>query len=262
MRKLKLFAVILLLLLAALLLCGCGESFTYRYVVNENGGFSKEFIFKYDAQADDADLVKQKAIDAMNAYRDNSDYGEFATIDSETMGVVSLVISFPTAQDYALWSHQTGREGNEPRKTEKEGIFIYLDEEVDNYLTNENVDEIRKLFPLEDRDFALNGKFYFVYGTPYRSVKSNGVVTKEEGVYYHTWEVEPNQKEDILIRRYGLNGIIIYSITLAIFVLSLAVIFVIIYIEKKKSRKKYAHFMESAATIAEPVGAEPPADKE
>jgi len=262
MKKLKIVAVILLLSLSVILLCGCGESFTYRYVVNTTGGFSKEYILQYDPQADDADLVKEKAVAAMKSYAENAGYGEYASVDAETAGQVALKIAFPTAEDYAIWSDQTGREANEVRKTEKEGLFVYADDELDNYLTEENVEAVRSLLSSDVRDFPLNGKFYFVYGTPYRSVKSNGVVTKEDGIYYHTWEVQPDRDEDILIRRYGLNGILLYSLVLSIFVLSLIVIFVIIYIEKKKSRKKYARFAESAAAHMDSAGVKPDADKE
>lgn len=261
-RKVKIISIILLLCLTACLLCACGESFTYRYVVNTSGGFSKEFILKYDPNAEDAASVKENAIATMENYIQSYGYGEYAKVISDTEGEVSLIVSFPSETDYALWAGVTGREANEPVETEKEGLFVYADREIDNYLTDANINQIRALAVEEAKNFPLTGDFYFVYGTPYKSVKSNGTVTEKGSMYYHEWKVTPNADADIKLRSYGLNGILIYLLVILIFVLSLAVIFVIIYIEKKKTRERFAQYAENASAHIDEVGKDRPDDKE
>ena len=105
-------------------------------------------------------------------------------------------------------------------------------------MTERNIEEIRSLSDEAYRDFSLTSSFYYTYGTTNRSTISNGERTEKDGVYYHTWKIEPGQDDKMAIRIYGLNVTLIYLIAISIFVLSLAVIFAIIYFKKRKEEDR------------------------
>ena len=56
---------------------------------------------------------------------------------------------------------------------------------------------------------------------------------ERDGIYYHTWKLNYGEDADIVITKYAPNGVILMSIVISIFVLSLAIIFVIIFITRK-----------------------------
>ena len=59
---------------------------------------------------------------------------------------------------------------------------------------------------------------------------------ERDGIYYHTWTLAPDTAQDIVITQYGLNGVLVYVVTISVFVLSLAVIFVIIKYSDKRNK--------------------------
>ena len=236
MKALKVVAVLLLLGLVALLCFGCGESFSYTEYVDDGGGVHREFLFTYDKDAADAETVKEQAIRVMEEYVSDQELEKFATINSSVDGAVCLYLDFPYLTDYYVAYGYTGREENEPSEPTKKGFVERYDVKKESYLSAENVAYVRSLVEDAFKDFPMDCDFYYTYGTTYRSVKSNGEVEKQDGIYWHTWKIEYGKPTDIKLISYALNGVLVISAIILVFVLSLAVIFAIIFINKRKNR--------------------------
>ena len=236
MRKLRLTAAILLSLLVAMLCVGCVESVSVTQFVDGGGSLHRSIVVSYDAKAVDAEDNRQVIKDVMLRYVDSHELADFATVSDANEGKVSLDLLFSSLDDYYLWLGYTGREENERETPSKTGIVNAYDREIESYLTEKNIEEVRALLDEQYRDFPLTAKFYYTYGTTNRSTISNGTRSEKGGIYYHTWEIDPDQPNKMMIRLYGLNVTAIYLIAISIFVLSLAVIFVIIYLIKRKER--------------------------
>lgn len=235
MKTLKVVAIVLLLGLVALLCFGCGESFSYTEYIDDGGGVHREFLFLYDKDAADAEAVKEQAIRMMNQYVSDQELEKYATIDASSDGEVCLYLDFPYLTDYYVAYGYTGREENEPSEPTKKGFVERYDVEKESYLSEKNVAYVRSLAEEEFKNFPMDCDFYYTYGTAYKTVKSNGEVKKQDGIYWHTWKIEYGKPSDIKITNYALNGVLVISIIILVFVLSLAVIFAIIIINKKKN---------------------------
>ncbi|MBR5987322.1 MAG: hypothetical protein IK037_02025 [Clostridia bacterium] len=236
MRGVKIVAILLLLLSIALLCFGCGESFTYTEYVDGGGNVYREFLFRYGAEAADAEEVKTQAVRAMQRYVSNREFEEYATIDSSVDGEVLLLLYFSSLTEEYIAFGYTGREENDPLEPTKKGVLNRYDVEFDSYLSESNINHVRDLVEEEFKDFPLTCDFYYTYGTTYKSIRSNGDVKEENGIYYHTWKIEYDKPANIVLTEYALNGVVLFSGIILLFVLSLAVIFAIIFINKKKNR--------------------------
>lgn len=237
MRFLKIVAILMLLGLTVFLLCGCGESFVYKTYTDEMGGIHKEYWFTYDKEASDAEEVKAQAKSIMKRFVSDRDLADYAVIDDSTEGQVVLYLYFPSATDYQIALGNTGREKPEEDADRWEGAYVVSDAQLSSYLDTETISEVRGFADEEYADFPLEGTFYYVYGTPYASIRSNGETVQEDGIYYHTWQLYPDSPTQMRLRAYSPNGVILYASIILLFVLSLIVIFVIIYINKKNQRK-------------------------
>ena len=239
MKTVKLIAIILLLAMIALFAFGCGESLTYTFYVDDVGEVHCDYLFRYDAESSDADTVKSQAMIVMKTFVENNGYNDYAVISTDTVGEVSLKLTFPSLTDYYIAIGYTGREENEVNKTSKVGLFNRYDFREESYLTENNIAYVRALTSAEYRDFPLDCDFYYTYGTTSKMTRSNGEVREENGIYYHTWKLEYGEPADILISKYGINGWIVFSAAISLFVLSLVVIFVIIFIKHRKNKRFY-----------------------
>ena len=238
MKGLKVVAVLLLVGLIALLGCGCAESFTYTEYTDGSGGVHREFLLVYDATSEDAETVKAETVTVMQRYVASKNLSEYAEIDTSVNGEVLLDISFPSVTDYYIALGYTGREENGPTVPSKVGIINTYERETPSYLNDNSLAYVRALTDEEFRDLPLTCDFYYTYGTTSKTVRSNGEVTENDGVFYHTWKLTPGVPSDIEITARGLNGILLFGIGISVFVLSLVIIFVIIYIKKKRDAKK------------------------
>lgn len=261
MKALRVVAILLMVGILALVCCGCAQSFTYTEYTDENGGVHREFFLAYDLNADDALTVREEAIGVMRRYVESRHLEDYATIDHSVDGEVSLSLYFPSQTDYlTAMTGYTGREENEPITPSKVGFINTYEIERGNYLTENNVDFVRLLTDEGLRDFALEDcTFYYVYGTTSKRITSNGSVRESDGIYYHTWTIEPGKDPNIKLYTKGVNGVILYAVIISVFVLSLIVIFVILYIKKKKEKEQgKTEFNDTHHQIG---GEEPPADE-
>ena len=241
MKRMKVLLAILLLALTLFLLCGCAEKFTCIQYTDESGGIHFKYVLTYNATASDAEAVRTETAEIMRRYVANKGLEEYAVVKDSVLGEVSLSLDFPSATEYYIAFGYNGREKNEKSDYELYGIYRIYDTEKESYLNERTLDFIRDLRDDPEAALPLVGcKFYYVYGTPYRSVRSNGTVTEKDGIYYHEWELHPGETDRILLRQYALNITLLYIGIILIFILSLAVIFVIIYVNKRKQRKKDA----------------------
>ena len=208
----------------------------YKAYTDADGGIHKEYQLLYDAESSDAEVVKAQAVKAMLRYVEDMGLSEYATLHDTTAGEVTLSFYFPSATDYQIACGYTGREKNEAENSKLDGIYKVSETTLDSYLEEETLSKARDYVDEEYRDFSLEGNFFYVYGTPYRSIRSNGEVTQKDGIYYHVWRLYPDSKTNMVLRSYSLNGILLYAGIILAFVLSLVVIFVIIYINKSKVR--------------------------
>ena len=251
MRILKLALVLLILLSLSLLCFGCVYSFTYGEYTDENGVVYREMFLSYDDTAADAEIVKEQAIAAMRGYLSNKGLEEYASIDSSVDGVVFMRLVFPSVTDYYIATGYTGREENEAlTPAETKGLLDRYDFEKDSYLSESNVEAVRLLVAEEYRDFPLEGDYYYTYGTLSKMTTSNGEIKERDGVYYHTWQVGYEEKGQIKISNYALNGVRLVSLIISLFVLSLIILFVIIFIIEK--RRKASFVDPPSADDAEP----------
>ena len=235
MRKLKVVAILLLTATIALLFCGCAESFTYTHYVDLDGAVHHEFLLVYDPTSLDAETVKKQAVQTMQAYVEDNGFGQYAHITTDVDGEVLLSVEFPTATDYYIAGGYTGREANEPTVPTKKGVIDRYDSvDTTSYLNEENITYIRLLTEEEYRAFPLDCDFYYTYGTTSKLTRSNGETEERDGVYYHTWKLRYGEPSEIKLTTYYPNGTILILIVISVFVLSLAVIFVIIFIKKKR----------------------------
>ena len=160
----------------------------------------------------------------------------YARVITDVEGEVKLEITFPSATEYYIALGKTGKEENIPLEPTETGFLNRYDEEVSCFLTRSNINLARELTDEEYRDFLLSCDFYQVYGTTNKLTTSNGEVEEKDGVYYHKWKVKYGEDADMRISRYSLNGILLFSIVICVFVLSLGAIFVIIFIKRRKNK--------------------------
>ena len=238
MKGVKIAALLLLVGLIALLFCGCAESFTFTEYTDGNGGVHREFLLTYDEKAEDAETVKAQAIVVMQRYAADKGVSEYAEIDDSVEGEVLLELYFPSLTDYYIALGYTGREENAPATPIKKGLINTYERETTSYLNEASIAYVRSLLDEEFKDIPLTCDFYYTYGTTSKTTRSNGKVTEEGGIYYHTWKLSPDEPADIEITVRALNGILLFVIAISIFVLSLVVIFVIMYITWKNEIKK------------------------
>lgn len=237
MRALKAAAILILLCLVALFAFGCVETFTYTTYVDKSGSMHCEFLVTYDASAGDAEEVKEQTVRTMRRYVLERGLTDYAAIDAGVDGEVCLALTFPSQTEYEIVFGYTGREENEVAVPAKKGFFVNrYDYETANYLTDANIQYFRTLLSEEYADVPLTCDFYYTYGTTSKTTTSNGEVKEKNGIYYHTWKFEYGQPSDAVISVYGLNGVVLILGIISVFVLSLAIIFVIIFINKKKSK--------------------------
>ena len=237
MRSLKIVAILVLLCFVALFAFGCVEDFSYTTYVDDVGAVHREYLVRYDASAEDAEQVKEEVVRVMRRYVFDQGFADYAEIDTDVDGEVCLYLIFPSQTDYEIAFGYTGREANEPLVPVKKGIIDRYDIEYPTYLTQRNVDYVRTLLSEEYADVPFTCEFYFTYGTTSKTTTSNGEVKEENGIFYHTWKLEPGVSLDAVISVYSWNVVALISIIISVFVLSLAIIFVIIIINKKKNRK-------------------------
>ena len=256
MRKLRITAALLLLGLLVFVLSGCGESFVYRTYTDAAGGIHKEFTFCYDAELSDAATVKEQALTVMRRYVAELGLAEFATIKDDEAGKVELLLYFPTVTDYEIALGHNGREKPEETEEKYKGLYIEREMLVKSYLEEGTVDKVRAFADEEYADFPLVGEFYYVYGTPNRTIRSNGEVTEVDGIYYHSWRLYPDRDVKMLLRSCSMNGILLYGCIIMLFVLSLGTIFAILYYKKAKQRKENAR----AVAAQSETGGETPSD--
>ena len=239
MRAAKVLTIILLTVLVAVLFVGCAQSFTYTHYVDTDGGVHFDFLLIYDQTSADAEIVKEQTVTAMRTYAEENGFNEYASISTEVDGEVSLSLTFPSVTDYYIVLGRTGREENEPNVPTEVGFINRYDSvEDEGYLTENNIEYVRSLTDAVYRDFPLECDFYYTYGTTSRLTRSNGEVQLRDGVYYHTWKLTYGEPQDIRISTYSVNGVILMVVIISVFVLSLAVIFVIIYITDRKKRPR------------------------
>ena len=238
MRKWKLFAVLLLFALLSAVLFGCVQSVSVTQFLDGVGGFHREILVTYDVNAEDAQTTQTRIKNVMMRYVEQSVLSDYAEISEETAGEVLLDLSFSSLDEYYIWLGYTGREENEVETPTKKGVVNAYDRTLDSYLTERNVDMVRSLADEDCRDFTLDAAFYYTYGTTNRSTISNGERSEKDGVYYHTWRLDPENPSEMKIRIYGLSVVAVYLIAISIFVLSLAIIFAIIYFNRRKEKKR------------------------
>ena len=237
MKGLKAVAILFILLFLLALCCGCVQSFTEVYYVDGSGGVHFEYHVAYDTTSDDAATVKAAILSVMDRYVKDKDLTAFAAVDESKTGKITLYILFPSLEDYDIWRGYNGREKNEEVKPTKWGIVNAYDRKLSGYLTESNVAAIRSYLDLEVQELPLTADFYYTYGTTAKSTISNGERSQKDGIYYHTWKLDPDNETDMVIRVYGLNLAFMYLGAILIFVLSLAIIFVIIFLKKRKDRQ-------------------------
>lgn len=254
MKGVKVAAILLLAIVLCMTAVGCAQSFTYTEYTDNQGEVHRDFLLVYDPAASDAAEVKEKAVQAMRTYVQARDLTDYAVIDDRVDGEVALYLTFPSITDYYIVLGYTGREENEPTKPTVKGFINRYDLQKESFVTQSNVDFVRALLSEEDRDFPLSCDFYYTYGTTSKTTTSNGEIKEKGGVYYHTWKLKYDEPADMVISVYSPNGIILMSVIISIFVLSLAIIFVIIFIVNKKNKGKDASepFTESVQDGAEP----------
>ena len=240
MRKAKALVILLLCVLLTLLCVGCVDTISVTQYVDAGGSFHRTILVGYDATAPDADELKSEIGKVMDRYIVLHDLEGYAVVTEPKEGEVSLDILFPSLAEYYLWLGQTGREENETEVPVKKGVVDAYDRTIDSYLTESNVEGIRALMDETYRDYPLTAACYYTYGTTNRSTISNGERTEKDGVYYHTWRLDGENQKEMMIRVYGLNVTAIYLIAISVFVLSLAIIFVIIYCKKRKEKIRAA----------------------
>jgi len=238
MRKAKILALTLLCFLVTALFVGCVETVSVTHYLDGNGNVHRDFLVTYDVNSSDASTMREQIKRVMSLYVEIKDLSDFAAIYDETEGEVRLELFFPSIEDYYIWLGYNGREENEAETPAKSGLINAYDRTLDTYLTERNIAEIRALVDEAYRDFPLSAEFYYTYGTTNRSTISNGERTEKDGVYYHTWRIYPEAGGEMAIRIYGLNVTAIYLIAILIFVLSLAIIFVIMYSKKRNQKRR------------------------
>ena len=240
MKLWKVVLIVIVMMTAALLLCGCGESFTYAFYTDNVGAVHMDLTFVYDKDGYDAKEVKEQAIKAMENYVISRSFNAYATLTTNVEGEVKLELSFPSVTDYYIALGYTGKEGNEPYEPTKVGFIDTYEDRQSSYLTEANIRGVRAAVSEEFADFPLDCDFYYTYGTTSKLTQSNGEVEERDGIYYHTWKLNYGEDADIVITKYAPNGVILMSIVISIFVLSLAIIFVIIFITRKKKARRAA----------------------
>lgn len=235
MRKFKVVAILLLTATIALLFCGCAKSFTYTHYIDLDGAVHHEFLLVYDPTSVDAAVVKEQTIQTMQAYVEDNGFSEYARITTDVEGEILLSLDFPSATDYYIATGYTGRDANEPSVPTKKGVIErYESVDTTSYLTEENITYVRLLTDEDYRYFPLDCDFYYTYGTTSKLTRSNGEREERDGVYYHTWKLKYGEPSEIKLTTYYPNATALVLIVISIFILSLAVIFVIIFINKKK----------------------------
>lgn len=234
----KLLPVCLLLILIVVLLCGCAESFTYTYYLDNSGAVHMDYRFTYDASAEDAEIVKAEAERIVDKLVVGNDWKDISEVDTDTAGVVELRVTYPSLTDYEISSGTTGKEPNKIVAHENEGVLVKYTSTSEDYYSDRFVENVRSILGEGYETVSFSGcDFYYVYGTRYRTTKTNAdSVEKRDGIYFHTWKLEPDTKQDIIVMQYGLNGILLYVITISVFVLSLAIISVIIVINNRRNK--------------------------
>ena len=240
MRKARIVAIMCLCVLVTLLCVGCVESISVTQYVDGGGSLHRIILVSYEANAVDAEELKTEIKTVMNRYVDSHALADYATISEDKDGEVTLDLLFPSLTEYYMWLGYTGREENEGEGATKKGIVDAYDRKIDSYLTEKNVASIRALLDEEYRDLPLTATCYYTYGTTNRSTISNGERSERDGVYYHTWQLAADGSSEMMIRVYGLNVTAIYLIAISVFVLSLAIIFVIIYLKRRKEKLRAA----------------------
>ena len=252
MRKVRIVALLILCALLPLVFVGCVDDVSVTQYLDGNGSLHRNIVVTYDLKASDATDLRVEIKEVMARYIDAHNLTKYATISEEKEGEIHLNLLFPSTTEYNIWMGYTGREESEELIPSKKGIVNAYDRRINSYLTEQTVADIRSLVSEEYRDFPLTASFYYTYGTTNRSTISNGERSEKDGVYYHTWKIDLEHPSEMNIRIYGLNVTAIYLIAISIFVLSLATIFVIIYINKRK-QKKIAEFPHDSPRLSEPV---------
>ncbi|MBP5405274.1 MAG: hypothetical protein J6Y74_04960 [Clostridia bacterium] len=246
----KKIALILLLLGAiALLFGGCAKAFTFTYYIDDADAVHREYRLEYDAEAEDAEIVKQEAIRCLKAFSEEQGWTSYAELKADTAGVVELCVVFPSVAEYYAALGYTGKEPNEAQEKAAKGVLYVYDNVSPNYYSEETMAYARALLGEGYEETDLSGcELYYVYGTRFVSTKSNAdsVEAGEDGLYYHTWKLEAGEEKDLEIKQYGLNGVLLYSVIISLFVLSLITVFVIIYWTEKKNKKIIASFGEGS----------------
>ncbi|GEM_PF-3199974 len=243
--KVKILAFFLLMISLAALLSGCARSLTYSYYIDKTGSVHYDYTLTYDASSADAETVLQEARSAMEEMIQANGWEEVAEINEEEAGKISLFITYDSLTDLYISRGYTGKEKADDDPGEKRGVLVYYDSESENPYSALSR-EIRSFLPAEYAAMPDPAQLYYVFGTQYSTVLSNAdSVEKRNGIYYHTWEISASEPSEILIRQIGLNGTLLYVLIISVFVLSLAVFFVIIYFTDRKNKKKFSSVSSS-----------------
>ena len=243
----KLLPVSLLLILIMVLFCGCAESFTYTYYLDGAGAVHKDYRFEYDSTAEDAEIVRAEAERVMAKLIVRNGWSDISEVDTETAGVVELRVTYPSLTDYYIALGYTGKEETELPEWENEGIFTKYTSVSDDYYSDSFIEDAREILGEGYETITFAGcDFYYVFGTRYRTTRSNAdSVEKRDDMYFHTWKLDADTEQKIAITQYGLNGFLFYGLIILVFVLSLAIIFVIIVNNNKRNKAVFRSVMHT-----------------
>jgi len=245
--------VLLLICFMTVMLCGCAKSFTYSYYIDTAGAVHNDYRFEYDATAEDADVVKTETKRVFNELVEQNSWESISVLDESTAGVMELRVTYPSVADYYIALGRTGKEVDPPQEKENKGILVAYKNTSFDYYSDAFVEKARLILGDGYEDVTFAGcDFYYVYGTRYKSTTSNADSVKEEnGLYYHTWKLAPDEDQEIVITQFFLNDVLIYVVIICIFVLSLAAIFVIIVVSNKKYKEKFRSVVPDQGVTSE-----------
>ncbi len=252
--KSKLVAVLALIVLSVFLFAGCAESLTYVFYVDKLGSLHYDYIVKYDATAADAEEFEEKAVSVMNKIVEEEGLEKQSKIETSA-GKIVLSITFSDYTERNIASGQTGKEKPTVIDLEEAGIFQYYDSVINPYASVFSM--VRSAIGEEVDAWPDPDEMYYVFGTTYSTDRTNAdFVEKTNGIYYHSWKIEPGTPIQVIVRRYSINWFLVFGAGISLFVLSLVVLFVIIYITDKRKKQIFSVQMPNDGAGAIPVNDE------
>ena len=252
--KSKAIAVLALLVLSLFLFAGCAESITYVFYVDKLGSLHYDYIVKYDATAADAADFEERAVAVMNKIVEDEGLKKQSKIETST-GKIVLSITFSDYTERNIASGQTGKEKSIPLEQEKAGVFRYYDSVINPYASVFSM--VRSAIGDEVYDWPDPDEMYYVFGTIYSTDRTNAdFVEKTDGIYYHSWKIESGTPIQVIVRRYTIDWFLVFGAGISLFVLSLVVLFVIIYITDKRKKQIFSVRVPEEGAGAIPVNEE------